>query len=140
MTALDQAKNSLLKGECTCVLSNGEKGLFSTKRGVKPLLEWLDTGEDFSSFYAADKVVGMATAFLYVLLKVQGVYARVISKRGVQVLKNNAIFVEYEDVVENIINRKGDGVCPIESAVAVAKTSKEAYELIIATLAKLSQV
>lgn len=130
MTALDQAKNSLLKGEYTCVLSNGEKELFSTKRGVKPLLEWLDTGEDFSSFYAADKVVGTATAFLYVLLKVQGVYARVISKRGVQVLKNNAIFVEYEDVVENIINRKGDGICPFEEAVLQETDPEKAYEII----------
>ena len=139
MTALDQAKNSLLKGECTCVLSNGEKGLFSTKRGVKPLLEWLDTGEDFSSFYAADKVVGMATAFLYVLLKVQGVYARVISKRGVQVLKNNAIFVEYEDVVENIINRKGDGICPFEEAVLQETDPEKAYEIIKRKIEELTK-
>lgn len=130
MTALEKAKNSLLRGEYTCVLSNGEKEVFSTKRGIKPLLEWLDTGEDFSSFYAADKVVGTATAFLYVLLKIKGVYARVISKRAVQVLKDNRVFVEYEDLVENIVNRKGDGICPFEEAVLKEVDPERAYEII----------
>ena len=74
------AKELLEKENFTCVLWYGEHLYTSRERGVKPLLEWLDQGLDLSSFSAADKVVGKAAAFLYVLLGVSRVYASVISE------------------------------------------------------------
>ena len=72
------------------------------------------------------------------LLGIRAVWANVISELAMEVLQKNGIDVFYEQCVPHIINRKGDGVCPIESAVANAKTSKEAYDLIITALARLS--
>jgi hypothetical protein len=86
-------------------------------RGVKPLVIWLSSGEDFHGFSAADKVIGKATAFLYVLLGVKAVYASVISEGALDVLTKNGIDTQYGCVVEHIINRAGDGICPFEQAV-----------------------
>ena len=130
MTGLKRAKEQLESNGYTCVLSDGEREFFSLERGVKPLVVWLDLGEDFSQFYAADKVVGKATAFLYVLLKIKGVYARVISKSAIQVLKERSIYVEYDIEVEHIINRKGDGICPFEKAVLEETNPQKAYGII----------
>ena len=61
---LEKAKNKLVTEGYTCVLCCGEVCHTSELRGVKPLVQWLNTGNDFSRFCAADKVIGRATAFL----------------------------------------------------------------------------
>ena len=76
---------------------------------------------------------------MYVLLGVSVLWANVISASAMQILKNNGIEVLYGECVPYIINRQGDGMCPIESSVADAKTSSEAYTLIIDTLKKLQK-
>ena len=65
---LENAKKILSDGSYTCVLCKGKDTVSSSFRGVKPLLDLLDSGKDFSGYSAADKVVGRATAFLYCLL------------------------------------------------------------------------
>lgn len=114
---LIQARNLLDSGDYTCVLYQGEHFHTATERGVKPLLQWLDAGLDAAGFSAADRVVGRATAFLYCLLGVKAVYARVMSCPAMEVLLANGIQAEAGLLVDGIINRKGTGPCPFESAV-----------------------
>ena len=114
---LEAAREKLKTGAYTCVACKGDVTYTATERGVKPLLCWLDQGIDLSDFCAADRVVGRATAFLYCLLGVKAVYARVISTPAAQVLRENGIAVFYDREVPGIINRKGDGPCPFENAV-----------------------
>ena len=130
MTDLQKAKTALDQGGYTCVLCRGEQVLTSSQRGVRPLAAWYAAKEDFSGFSAADKVVGKATAFLYVLLKVSHVYARVLSRSALQVLHGNGISVEYDTLTEHIINRQGTGVCPFEAAVLETVDPTTAYALI----------
>lgn len=137
MNDLDQAKARLQAGEYTCVVCKGESLYTSTHRGVKPLMEWIEQGVDFVGYSAADKVVGKATAFLYVKLGVKEVYARVISKPALEVLCANQIVAEYDTLVDNIINRKGDGFCPFELAVLSTDDPATAYQLIQQKLAQL---
>ena len=73
---LNRARALLTEGGYTCVLCRGEVFHTATHRGVKPLVDWLDSGLDLRGFSAADKVVGRATAFLYVLLGVRAVHAQ----------------------------------------------------------------
>jgi hypothetical protein len=82
-------------------------------------------------YSAADKVVGRATAFLYVLLGVSDLYAAVVSRPALDVLISHGISVEYGKCVDNIINRSGDGICPFESAVMNITTPDAAYTAII---------
>jgi hypothetical protein len=66
---------------------------------------------------AADKVIGKGAAFLYVLLDIKEVYANVISRRALETLENNNIYVKYKMLAEAILNRDNTGFCPIETAV-----------------------
>ena len=125
---LEKAQSLLQSENKTCVLCKDDKIYSSTLRGVKPLVQWLAEEIDVEGFSAADKVIGKATAYLYVLLKVKNVYAQVISKGALAVLKDWGIEVQYGTLVENIINRKGDGICPFEAAVWDIQEPVTAYE------------
>ena len=124
---LEKAKAELFDNNYTCVLCRGENVHTSRLRGVKPLVTWYVGKTDFTDFSAADKVVGKATAFLYVLLGVRAVYAAVISRSALQVLTSSGIDAEYGSLVENIINRTGDGICPFEEAVLNIDDANDAY-------------
>ncbi len=130
MNDLNNAKKLLSKGEYTCVLCKGEKIYTSTLRGVKPLASWYEEKIDAKDFSAADKVVGKATAFLYVLLGVKKLYAGVISEGALCVLKEHGIYAEYTTLTEHIINRTGDGICPFENAVLKISQPVEAFKAI----------
>lgn len=136
---LERAKNSLLAHSYTCVLCRGETEFHSVMRGVAPLLGFLDSGNSFGGFSAADKTVGAGAAHLYVLLKVNSVWAKVISESGKQILEQNGISVSYEQLVPYIINRTGDGKCPIEACVHHISDSQQALLKIRSTLQVLQQ-
>lgn len=134
---LKKCCETLKSGEYTLVLFDGKTLLTDTKRGVKPLLDLLDKNTDLSGFSAADKVVGKAAAFLYVLLNVREIYADVISTHALAVLERHKIPVEYNTLTEKIKNRAGTGFCPMETAVlgedepenALKKIREKAKEL-----------
>lgn len=123
----------------TRVLCRGETVHQITAHGIKPLLDFLDSGEDFKGFSAADKIVGKAAAFLYVLLEVKEVYAEVLSKSAVPVFLSYGIPYSCGTLTENIINRKGTGLCPMEKAVQDTEEAEEAYEQIKAALEQIKQ-
>lgn len=136
-TDLEQARLILTGENCTCVLCKKGNLYKSTQRGVKPLLEFLDSGADFSGFSAADKVVGKATAFLYCLLKVKVVYAPVMSVSALHILRLHHIHAEYETLTRAILNHKKDGFCPMETATREISDPSDALAAIRQTLEKL---
>ena len=135
---LEKAKQKLQSGNFTCVLQRQNETVTTTLRGVKPLVVWHESGRDFGGFSAADKVVGKATAFLYVLLGVKAVFARVISRSALQVLRAHNIKAEYGELADNIINRKGDGICPFEAAVLDTDNPSAAYKAILYKMRELN--
>ena len=100
-------------------------------------MDFLDSGRDFSGFFAADKVVGRATAFLYCLLGVRQIYAQVLSKGAQQVLEEYGIPYFYDCLVPGIRNRNDTGPCPMEAATSNFTTPQEALVAIRETLEKL---
>lgn len=136
---IELARQRLTEGGFTCVLHIRDEEYTSFERGVKPLLDFLKCGQSFKGAIAADKTVGAGAAHLYVLLGVEAVWANVISIAAEKVLAEHGIAVFAGERVPYIINRRGDGMCPIETAVADAKSSQHAYELIIAALQKLRE-
>lgn len=111
----------------------------SRERGVKPLLRLIDEGKTLEGYSAADKVVGAAAAYLYVLLGAKELYANVISRRAVEVMEKYGITIEYDTLAEAIINRSGTGICPMETAVSQAVSPENALELIRSKLKELSE-
>ena len=136
---IECVRRRLCEGGFTCVVLTNEGEYTSLERGVKPLLELLDSKRPCRGAIAADKTVGAGAAHLYVLLGIRRLWANVISESAMTVLKNNGIDVSYGECVPYIINRKGDGRCPIECAVDGVKSSEEAYDAIVSALRALAQ-
>lgn len=117
MDNLEYAKKILADGGYTCCAYNGEQLYVSKSRGVAPLLEMIDSGNSLEGFCAADRVVGAAAAFLYVILKVERVHSGVISTHALKVFERYGIECCWDELTEAIINRQGTGLCPMESSV-----------------------
>ena len=130
---------ALLKEGNTCALVGEGKTLTSAKRGVAPLLAWLENKENCEGLFAADKVVGRAAAFLYVLLGVDEVYALVISESAEQVFQQFGIAYTYNEKVAAIRNRAGDGFCPMEQAVLHIEEPSKALSAIKRRLSELQE-
>ena len=134
---INYSKKRLIEGNFTCVLYNGECEIVSSERGVSFLLGLYEDGEDYSNYVSADKVVGKGAALLYVLLGVKEIHANVISESALDVMKKHSISCTYDTLVSHIINRRGDGICPIESATMDTKNPKDAPRVIVETLRTL---
>lgn len=126
MSMTAKAREVLISGGYTCVILKEDRQYTSDKRGVRPLLDLLDSGADTGDAVAADKVIGAGAAHLYVLLGVKAVWAAVVSTPAKKVMEENGIEVLFDKEVSFIINRTGDGVCPIENCVKGAKDSSQA--------------
>lgn len=124
--AIDLLKNESL----TLAAVRGEDIIRSKERGVKPLLGLIDGGVSLCGFSAADKVVGKAAAFLYVLLSPRCIHAGVISRPALDVLCGHGIEVSFDTLAESIRNRTNTGFCPMESAVMQTNDPDEALVLI----------
>ncbi|MGN0346844.1 MAG: DUF1893 domain-containing protein [Lachnospiraceae bacterium] len=125
---INKARRLFATGNYTCVLCKDEKIFTSAERGIKPLLAWLDTEENFQGFCAADKVVGKAAAYLYVLLGVEEVYAVTMSESAREIFTQYNVAFQYETLTSEIRNRTNTGLCPMEEAVKDAVHPSEALE------------
>lgn len=121
----------------TCVFVRGEWTFFGRARGVNPLLEWV--GKAPAGFSAADRVVGRAAALLYALLGAERVYAEVMSTSAEEVFLAHAIGYEAQQKTPAIINRRGDGRCPMEEATDGITDPEEGYRAILKRLSELKQ-
>ena len=130
MENLQKARELLESGNYTCVVCFGNAVHTTSQRGVAPLLNWLDAGIDLSGFSAADRVVGRGAAFLYCLLGVKEVYARVMSRPAAEVLRSYGINANADTFVDGIINRSGTGPCPFEAVVMGIQDAPEALTAI----------
>lgn len=137
MTDLEKAKEILKSGNYTCVLCKGKQIYTSVERGVVPMLEYIDNGTDLHGFSAADKVIGKAAAMLFCHVGIAEVYTDVISKAAADFLTVKEICFTYNLLVESIINRKGDGICPMEQVTAEISDTKEAIRAIKKRLEEL---
>ena len=126
---IEDLKDILLKGNHTIVIYKSDASVIvSNDRGVAPLLKLLN--EDASQLRGSivvDKVIGKAAALLMVYAGIKEVYTPVISEPAVEVFTNHKVEVTYDKVVERIINRKGDGLCPMETLCIDIDDSKEAF-------------
>jgi hypothetical protein len=142
---IKKAKENAIKqlkenSDFTCVICEADEQLktyTSTERGVKPLLGWLETNKPAAGFAAADRVVGKAAAYLYVLLGAAYVYAPVMSAKALDVFKKYGIAADYDTCPAGIINRSGNGPCPMENAVANVATPEEALVTVRAKLKEM---
>lgn len=126
----ENAKRLLLENNAALVYCNEDEVNTSHIRGVLNLVMMVKENRSMKGFYCADKVVGKAAAFMYAILKPRELYAFVLSEKAREVLDKYGIKYFYGEKVPAIINRKGDGFCPMETATENAATPLEAFSLL----------
>lgn len=132
--------NLLHKKGCSCVIADSRNELtFCYRRGVIDLFEILKLSpETLDGALIADKVVGKGAAALMALGKIKALHTDVISKPALELLhRHGDIKVGYDTLADNIINRTGTGICPVEQLTADVDTAEEALPLIEQFIAKM---
>ena len=135
---LDELVEKLKNESLTLVIEHDGEVHTSIERGVKPLLLLIDSFGTLRGAVAADKVVGKAAAFLYLKLEVSEIYADVISAHALALLRENGVKVSFGTETLAIRNRRGDGFCPMETAVMDISEVDAALTAIRQTLARLN--
>ena len=133
------AKTILNREGINLVLMKDDRGFQSSDRGIRALLAQVTGQADWEGATAADRIVGKASAMLYTILGVKEVYAAVLSKPGRAVLEQAGIYYEYGTLTDNIINRAGTGLCPMEDAVKDIDDPALAVEALRKRVAELAQ-
>lgn len=136
MTDIEIAKSNL-SGYTICLCKDGNC-LYSERRGIAPMMNFIANGTDMRGYSVADLVVGKAAAMLFVLSGIKSVFAKTLSKSGEEILKRHEIPYEYETLTDKIINRDGTDICPMEKAVSVTEDPQEAYDLLSERIKRMS--
>ena len=127
---IEKAKKLLKDNNYTCVLCKGETVYTFFDRGVAPILKLIENNTDVSGFSVVDKVIGKAAAMLFSMVGVKEIFTDIISIPAKQYLEQKGIALSFNALTEKIINRAGDGLCPMETLVMNVCDEKEAYLLI----------
>ncbi len=116
---------------CSCVVANGPIVRLFHQRGVRDLHHLLhNEPELLRGASLADKVVGKGAAALMAVAGVEYVYADVMSRGAYYLLQESEVEVEYGQLVDNIINRSGRDICPVEKLCADCSSAEECVPLI----------
>ncbi|MEM5869943.1 MAG: DUF1893 domain-containing protein [Candidatus Aenigmatarchaeota archaeon] len=132
MDDLNLAKNRLKEKNLTLVIAKNGKTIFeSNSNGIKDLVLAIDLlKEKMKKSSVADSKVGKAAALLFIYSGINSIFAQTISKPAISILKNFKIPFEYENVVENILNKEKNDLCPFERLVLNCDLPGEAYKKI----------
>lgn len=136
MTDIEKALVAL-DGHTLALCKDGDL-LTADERGIAPMMRLIENGADLVGYSAADLVVGKAAALLFVYAGIVRVHARVLSEGAVRVLEKYGVPYTYDRRAAYIVNRRGDGMCPMECAVADTDEPNEALALLTVRLAELS--
>lgn len=123
---LEKAKEVLKNDKCTCVLTLGSVMFKSKEKGVQPLLDWMNSGNNYMGYMIADKVVGRAAAFIDIAMGIREVYAETLSEGAKELLEKNHIEVFADNIVPQIMNSDKSDICPLEKAVEGIENAAEA--------------
>lgn len=137
MTDIEIAR-AHLDGHSLCLCRDG--AFFTDDgRGISPMMRLIAEGRDLSGYAAADVIVGKAAAMLFVKSGIREVYGAVMSEAGYAYLNAHGVPCSYKTLTERIINRRGDGVCPMEQTVAAIDDAEEGCAALRARLAAMQK-
>ena len=93
------------RAECVLITADG-RPLYETRQS------------DMAGATVVDKVVGRAAAAIAICGKARHVHGEVMSEDAVKFLQKHAITTSQTLLVPRILNRKRNGLCPLEQSVA----------------------
>ena len=84
-------------------------------------------GSQLNGASVADRVAGKALALLCVYAGIRQVYAEVLSRKAQAMFGENNITVQWEQLVDNVLDLNRAGVCPFEKAAAGIADPKDSF-------------
>jgi uncharacterized membrane protein len=106
------------------VIERTEKG-----RGIGPILKLYDEGA-LEGAYVVDKIIGKAAAMMLTEGGAGACYALTMSRAAKDWLTSHGVKANCRDCVDVIINRTGDGMCPMEETVLNIEDAKQGIEAV----------
>lgn len=137
---LDLAREILQAGDCRLVIvKEGEVLWQSDDRMLLGLLACVDAlGTASRGASMADVVVGKAAALLARAVGVEAVYTPLLSRRAMDYLRQQGIRMEYDLLVEGILNLSRNDLCPLEHVTVDINDAARALEAIKDFYARMS--
>lgn len=131
MTTPGRLYDELVGGRHSLAVNNDDQTLFFDGRGIADLHRIYTTDPDLlRGGTVADKVVGKGAAALIIAGGAVNLYAGTISKGALSLLKDSEVKTGYGKIVDHIVNRTGDGWCPVERLCRDCATAAECLPLI----------
>ena len=137
--AANEAIELIKSKKATCVTVNNNQIInAASPKGISYLLDLYDKGA-LEGVFIADTIIGKAAAMVLTLGGAKGCYGYTVSKSAAEWLKLHNIPLKYATVVPFIVNRKGNGMCPMEEAVKEINDPYEAIETLKNKVAELKK-
>jgi hypothetical protein len=127
-----------LKDDVTCVLLHNNNPIFTSGDfGVKPLIEYLKTGQSYKNLVLVDRIVGKAAVMLAEKSGVKTIYTPIASTYAIDYATMIGITLYFKKHVPFIENRSKDGMCPIEQSVVDIHDCERGFTAITDTIKEL---
>ncbi len=138
--AIETARQKILAGKAGCVIiKNGSIIHDENGRGIAPILDvYRQQTDKMKDSILVDKVIGKAAAMVAICGKVKYVHAELICDSAVDILQKNNIKVTWTLRVKDILNRRRNGLCPMEQTVLNISDPAEGVKALEIAVAKMN--
>ena len=123
----DDFESFLSSADTLWIMSQGGVIFRSQRKGIAPLICYIEKASFTEEVIAFDKVTGNAAALLLKLANGRELFSSTGSQLAVETLRGFGIEAHFTHIVPYIINRSGNGMCPFEK-LSLGKTPGEFYE------------
>ncbi len=129
---MELAREVLSKTDSSiAVISYGKIWKQKAGEGIGPILETIEEmGEDIYDSVIGDRLLGKASALLCRYAKAKAVYSPRGTKTGIALLIMGGVPCQVDELIPQIMNRNGDGVCPFEKMLKDVTSPEEAYVIL----------
>ena len=128
---------SFLKEGVSLEVSLAGRSLAKSGTGIKPLLELVESGVDYSGASLKDRVTGNAAALLDLYLGIISLETDAISSSALSLLKEKGVKVSFAKEIPVILNHTHSDLCPLEKATQGISSPEAGLKIIRETLAKM---
>lgn len=129
MKDIEIAIRELNRGNSIVFVKEGMIFYQEKSKGIMPILQAVDNKE-LKGSSVADTVVGLAHAMISAEIGVKEIYGKVLSKSAEDFLKEKEISFSYDILVDKILNRTEDDLCPMEKNAQESSNCSELIEKI----------
>ena len=128
--SIKTARQKILDGKAGCVIIKNGKIILDIYR---------QHPDKMKDSLLVDKVIGKAAAMVAICGKVKFVHAELICDSAVEILEKHNIKVTYTKRVRDILNRRRDGLCPMEKTVLHISDPASGVTALEAAVAKMKR-